>query len=81
MQVVKIEALNDRFKEGQIVNPASLLKAGLIAKIKLPIKILNGGELTVEKLVFANVNFSASALENIKKHQGVIQAPKAVSKK
>jgi large subunit ribosomal protein L15 len=80
MQVVSLTNLSKQFKPGQTVNPASLLKTHLIAKMNLPVKILNSGELTVDKLIFANVHFSDSALEKIKQHDGKVLVSKAKQK-
>ncbi|MFH1413101.1 MAG: 50S ribosomal protein L15 [bacterium] len=72
-QVVNLEQINEKFKQAQTVSPASLRKAGLIAKIKLPVKILGKGELKISELIFANVLISKSAEEQIKKNNGVIK--------
>ncbi|MFH0840472.1 MAG: 50S ribosomal protein L15 [bacterium] len=76
MQIVKLESLNDRFKSGAVISPSSLFKAGLIAKMNVPVKILSNGELKLENLIFSNLKFSQSALESIKKQKGVIKEAK-----
>ncbi len=59
-QVVNLADLNKHFKDEDAVNPKSLLKAGLIGKIILPVKILGNGELTVKGLKFSGVKMSES---------------------
>ena len=59
-QVVNLVDLNKNFKDGDAVNPKSLLKQGLIGKITLPVKILGNGELTVKELKFSGVKMSES---------------------
>lgn len=69
-QAVGLSSINTTFKNGGKVNPASLLKAGLIGKIDAPVKILGKDELTIKDLVFENVLMSASAKEQIEKMGG-----------
>lgn len=75
-QIVKLESLNKRFQDGATISPLTLFKAGLIAKMNLPVKILSNGELTLEKLIFSNMKFSQAALVKIEQHQGVIKVDK-----
>ena len=72
-QAVNLAQLNQQFKTGQLVNPTALLKLGLIAKIKLPVKILAKGELAVKGLIFQKVQFSGRAKELILKVDGQIK--------
>ncbi len=65
-QVVKVADLNEKFKDGEKVNPETLLKKGLIGKIKLPVKILGGGTLKVKNLEFSNVKMSESIKKQVK---------------
>lgn len=61
--VVNIARLGMKFKEGDIISPATLLSAGMIRRIggKTPaVKILGTGDLT-KKFIFKNVIFSQSA--------------------
>ena len=54
--------IEKKFKSGDTVSPESLLKAGLIGKIKgrMPkVKILGGGK-SAKKLIFKDVAFSKS---------------------
>ncbi len=64
-QVVNLTDLNKHFKDGDTVNPKSLLKAGLIDTIKLPVKVLGNGELTVKGLKFNGVKMSESVKEQV----------------
>lgn len=59
-QVVNLADLNKHFKDGDVVSPKSLLKAGLIDTIKMPVKVLGNGELTVKGLKFSDVKMSES---------------------
>ena len=63
-QVVKIEDINKNFKDNEIVNPKGLFKKDLIAKLKLPVKILGKDKLTV-KVRFEGVKMSESVKINI----------------
>lgn len=59
---VSIRNIEKKFKAGDIVSPGSLLKAGLISKIKgrMPrVKILGSGKLT-KKFIFKDAVFSKS---------------------
>ena len=65
--VINLKSIDEKFKSGDTVSPESLLKAGLISKIKgrLPkIKILGMGELK-KSLVFKDVDFSTSVRKKI----------------
>lgn len=66
--IVNLSDLDNHFKEGEVVSPETLFKAGLIRKVggRLPgVKILGKGELK-KKLVFKGVSFSKSVREQIK---------------
>lgn len=68
-RVVNLGDLEKKFKSGDTVSPESLLKAGLISKIKgrVPeVKILGKGDLK-KKLRFKDLIFSENAKEKIKK--------------
>lgn len=72
--VVNIGVIDKSFKEGEVVSLDSLLKKGLISRIKgkaPEVKILGDGELN-KKLNFINLEFSESAKEKIKKVGGSI---------
>lgn len=73
--VVNIEALEKRFKEGDVVSPETLLKQGLIRRIKgrMPrIKILSKGKLS-KGLTLENCQLSKAAKEAIEKAHGVVK--------
>ncbi|HEX9711143.1 MAG TPA: 50S ribosomal protein L15 [Actinomycetota bacterium] len=60
---VNVEALN-RFDAGATVDPAAMREAGLVRKIKKPVKILGRGDVTVALTVKAHA-FSESAKAKI----------------
>ncbi|MBI2640776.1 MAG: uL15 family ribosomal protein [Candidatus Sungbacteria bacterium] len=65
--VINFSRIAKKFKSGDLVSPESLLKAGLLSRIKgrVPeIKILGGGDMT-KKLQFKGVTFSASAQKKL----------------
>lgn len=64
-QVVKVAEINENFKANETVSPKTLLKKGLIDKIKLPIKILGKEKLTVKGLKFEGVKMSEGAESNL----------------
>ena len=61
--VINVESLN-KFNDGDVVDSAALLKAGVINTINDGVKILGEGELTKKLTVKAKV-FSAAAKEKI----------------
>ncbi|PIR93347.1 50S ribosomal protein L15 [Candidatus Falkowbacteria bacterium CG10_big_fil_rev_8_21_14_0_10_43_10] len=73
-QVVNLSVLNNNFKDRDKINPGSLLKAGLIDTMELPVKILGKGELQLKNLEFSDVKISQSAAEQIKKTGGKLKA-------
>ena len=72
-QAVNLSSLNDVFKEGEMVMPASLVKKELIGSSLLPVKILGEGELKVKGLQFEGVKASKSARTQIEKMGGKIE--------
>ena len=62
--IVKLSQLNNKFKEGDIVDKKTIIKAGLVKKNKAGIKILSDGELT-KKLNFAGILMSNSVKSKI----------------
>jgi len=65
--IVNLGEFKKAFKPGEIVNPETLWKIGLVSKIKgiMPkVKILGKGKLDM-KLSFKDVKFSKSAAKNI----------------
>lgn len=71
-QVINIKDLNGNFSVGAKVNPASLLKAGLVKTAREKIKILGQGELTLKNLEFKGVKVSASVKSQIEKMGGKV---------
>lgn len=69
-QVVNLKDLNDNFSAGAKINPASLLKAGLVGTVQEKIKILGQGELTLKNLEFEGVKLSDSVKAQIEKMGG-----------
>lgn len=66
--IVNLYVLDRKFKSGDTVSPDSLLRAGLVARIKgkIPqIKILGKGE-SKKKFIFKGVLFSKSLAERLK---------------
>ncbi len=66
---------DDNKLENNVVNPATLYKAGVINKA-VPYKILGNGEITAKLEIEAHA-FSASAKEKIEKAGGTIKEIKA----
>ncbi len=62
-QVVGLGNLENKFNDGDEINPETLKKAGLIDDISVPVKILNNGELK-KKLTFKDVLISKAAKKN-----------------
>ena len=65
-QIIKIESINENFKDGDKINPKVLSQKGLIKSSVLPVKILGKGELKV-KVSFEGVKFSEALKGQIKK--------------
>lgn len=64
-QVVNLDDINEKFKDGDTVSPESMHRRGLVRKAggTLPlIKILGRGNIN-KKLIFKNVTFSKSAVQ------------------
>ena len=72
-QVVKIEAINKNFKDGDEINPEILVKKGLINNPKLPIKILGSEDLKIKKLSVSNIKLSKTALDQLVKQGGSLK--------
>jgi large subunit ribosomal protein L15 len=71
-QPVNLSEVNKFFKDNDTIDSRALLKAGLIKKIGLPIKILGLGELKLKNLTFVNIKASQPAKEQIEKSGGKI---------
>ena len=70
--ITNVSALEANFGSGDVINPSSLLRKGLISKIKPRVKILGNGELN-KKFVVEGCIISKSAEEKIKKAKGEIK--------
>jgi len=73
--IINLEALEKKFKGGEIINPQVLIKQKLIHRIKgkMPaIKILGKGEIT-KKLIIESCEVSKGAKEKIEKAGGTIK--------
>ncbi|MBR1672287.1 MAG: 50S ribosomal protein L15 [Fretibacterium sp.] len=64
-QIVNLLSLEAKFENGQEVSPETLLKAGLIHNLELPVKVLAKGELH-KALTVKAAAFSKGADEKIK---------------
>ena len=71
-QVISLEKIDAKFKEGETVTVESLKANKLIKDIKIPVKILSDGELS-KKIVFEKVFISKKAESKIKKAGGEIK--------
>lgn len=70
--IVNVKTLEEKFEEGEVVTPESLLERGIIKKINDGVKILGNGELTKPLTVKAHA-FSKSAKEKIEKVGGKVE--------
>jgi large subunit ribosomal protein L15 len=73
-QALNLREIDNRYKEGETVDTASLVKYGLV-KGAARVKILGDGQLT-KKLIFKIEAISASAREKILKAGGEVPAGK-----
>jgi len=74
--IVNLEALEKKFKTGEIISPRILLERKIIRKIKgriSGVKILGKGEIT-KKLIIEGCEISKSAKEKIEKVGGEIKS-------
>ena len=71
-QIVNLKQLAAAFSSGQEVNPDSLFQQGLIAKAKLPVKLLGDGEVSAPLKIQVHAA-SASAQEKVKAAGGEVQ--------
>ena len=70
-QPVNVRDLEGRFDAGSDVTPESLKAVGLVAKLKVDVKVLGEGELT-KKLTVSAHGFSKSAVEKIEAAGGTV---------
>lgn len=81
--VVNVVSLEERFEDGAIVEPATLLACGLIKKTEIPVKILGNGELK-KKLTVKAAAFTATARQKIEAVGGqveIVESRKSASKR
>lgn len=70
--IVNIKTLSAYYKDGEVVNPASLVEKGIINKEFDGIKVLANGELD-KKLTVQAHKFSKSAVSAIEKAGGTVE--------
>ena len=73
--IVNLDVLEKSFKDGEVVNPESLIKKKIISTIKnkmSAVKILGNGKIS-KKLIVENCGVSAKAKEAIEKAGGIIK--------
>lgn len=70
--IVNLDMLNERFADGAVVNPATIVEAGLAKQVKTGIKILGNGTLD-KKLTVSAHKFSKSAVEAIENAGGTVE--------
>lgn len=70
-QPVNVRDLEERFADGEAVTPEALKAKGLIAKVRIDVKILAVGELT-KKLDVSAHGFSAAAKAKIEAAGGTV---------
>jgi large subunit ribosomal protein L15 len=68
-QIVTLEDLNRRFKDGAVVDAAALKAEGLVKSVRRPVKILSNGKISKRLTVHAQA-FSKSAQDHIAKAGG-----------
>ena len=71
-QVVSLDILEKKFKDGDTVDLTSLIEAKIIKKVSAPVKILGVGKLT-KKLTVKDILVSATAKEKITKAGGEVK--------
>ncbi len=71
-QIVSLDILEKKFKDGDVVDFSSLLKFKIVKKTSIPVKILSVGKLT-KKLTIQDVLISATAKEKIIKAGGEVK--------
>ena len=72
LEAINLVELNKKFKDGEIVNPKTLLEKKIIGRIKRGVKILGMGEVD-KKLVIENCSVSKMAREKIEKAGGEVK--------
>lgn len=70
-QEVNLDALNDRFESGDAVNPETLVEAGLLRDVDIPVVVLGRGELDSGKALTIQAHrISKSALAAVEEAGG-----------
>lgn len=64
-QIVNISLINANFKDNDIINPRNLLTKGLIDNLKISVKILGNGKLSLKGIKFEGVKMSESVKKQI----------------
>lgn len=72
-QVVNLFELNENFKDGAAINPASLKKAGLVEVTATPVKVLGKGELKLKNLELSGLKVSETVKAQVEKLGGKIK--------
>lgn len=67
-QIVSVNNINSNFKDGDTVNPTSLVEKGLVKSVKKPVKVLGKEKLKV-KVSFEEVAMSATLREQVAKNK------------
>ncbi len=71
-EILNLDILNEKFKDGDKITPEILKKNKLVDKINNGVKILGNGKISI-KLEIENCEFSKSAKEKIEKAGGKIK--------
>lgn len=80
--VVRVEKLEKKFKDGDEISKASLVKSGLINKVqaKTDVKILGKAELKYKFKISGDILLSLSVKESIERAGGTIEVKKEIKK-
>ena len=70
--VVNLSALEERFSDGDVVDPEKLIETGLVRKTGNPVKILGQGTISKKLQVKAH-KFSKSAIQKINQAGGNVE--------
>ncbi|PIZ44408.1 50S ribosomal protein L15 [candidate division WWE3 bacterium CG_4_9_14_3_um_filter_41_6] len=71
-QIVSIAQIEKAYVAGEVVSLASLKKKGLIDSVKVPVKLLSGGNLTKNITIHSTVGFSAKTREKVEAVGGIV---------
>ncbi|MFC1613064.1 50S ribosomal protein L15 [Patescibacteria group bacterium] len=72
-QIINIVNINEKFKEGEKVNPETLFSKKLVKDKKINIKILAKGDLKIKSLNISGCELSESAKKKIEDMGGIIE--------